>query len=280
MTKLVPPNYFNVQQTYDQVMVWLRKRNPFFHTRYNDGEWIAMFRLLPKTSRCDRHQYTHGIGIALKHTHDQIVENILSGNGFNILLGSNWQLANNYQLANCGAERFDQYIRSHPGLLEKAQWCSGDGWYTTQEEVNAGVDDLPDDKGLLALFDELRNGHDTVLVSNRRIVQACYCIGARSVVIPELDGWKEHQRILDDCLQTGSSRSVYVWCAGFPGKVLSWRIWQKRPNTSHFDLGHVLDGVFGVGIANWLRRTGTDPHQAHRRFLVDHIAPYVKGFIP
>jgi hypothetical protein len=261
------PPTLSVQETLARKTQWLQQGTPFYHVRYNDGEWIAMLTL--QNGRCARHRYAP-IREALRQTHQEIEDRALEGNAQNILMGSNWPI--------CGrvAERFDRYIRRIPGLMESITWCAGDGWYTTQEEIAGGP---KDDKGLLALLTELRN-HNTVFVCNRLTEQAKHCMNATAIVIPEKDGWEDVERIRRDCAAAGTDTSAWVWCAGFPGKVLSWEVWKARPRTSHIDLGQLFDGAFDVAIANWQRRSGGHPHQGHKTFYARVITPFVLGAIP
>lgn len=266
-----PSNRLSVPLCLGQMTQWLKAREPFFHTRYNDGEWKSMFKLRRETQRCPRHKYSREIGLALLETHNEIIGGILAG-WKNILLGSNWRIATGED-----ADAYDTYIKGHPKLLERTCWVPGDSWYTTAEEISEDVDD----KGLLHLLDEVREGsHNSVLVGNSQIALARHCLGAQWVDIPSKDGWEVHWKILEDCLQVGNPTSTYVWCAGFPGKVISWKIWRKWPETSHIDLGSLFDCVFRVGIAAWMLRRGDDPHQAHRKFIEQTIEPYVRSFIP
>lgn len=269
--KQTPFNQLSVPSCLGQMTQWLKAREPFFHTRYNDGEWISMFRVRRERDRCPRHRYSKEIGNALLETHNEIIGSILTEQK-NILLGSNWSLR-----GGTGSKQFGDYVRSHPGLLEKAVWAPGDSWYTTKEETEGNISD----KGLLPLLDEIREGDcNPVFVANSQLFLGRYCLGAKWVEIPPMDGWEEHEKILANCLEIGGETSTYVWCAGFPGKVLSWKIWKFRPQTSHIDLGSLLDCVFRVGIASWMLRNGDDPHQAHKKFVERVIEPYVKSFIP
>jgi len=265
-----PPVYLSVQEYLARILNWLKTEEPFFHTRYNDGEWISMFRLRKESQRCPRHQYTRDIGDALLSTHDDVVNSILAGQE-NILLGSNWLRGSS------GADKFNGYVKNHPGLLEKAIWCAGDSWYTTGEEVKGDIDD----KGLLPLIDEIREGnHEPIFVTNKQVCLARYCLNANWVSIPPTDGWPQHKKVLEDCLRVGKPNSTYIWSAGFPGKVLAWRAKKSRPGTSHIDLGSLFDCVFRVGVAAWMLRTGNNPHQSHRKFVSSVIEPYVRKFIP
>ena len=260
----------SVRECLTQMTEWLKAREPFFHTRYNDGEWISMFQLRRENQRCPRHQYTKEIREALRTTHDEIIQAVIA-NQKNILLGSNWSIAQKF-----GGKQYEAYISKFPKFLANVTWTPGDSWYTRQDEVENNVSD----KGILILLDELREGnHNTVFVANSQLAQASYCLGAHHVAIPSMDGWLDHKHIITDCLQSGESNSTYVWCAGFPGKVLSWKVWKARPNTSHINFGSVLDCVFHVGVTNWMLREGDDIHY-HKKFVEQVIEPYVRSFIP
>ena len=254
----------NIPEYLEQLRQWVEAKEPFYHVRYNDGESLAMYRQ-GKRKGCPRHVYTPEISAALKFTLDRIVRSSRP----NILLGSN---CDRFKYIDRGL--LATFLGKYPHLCLVVP---GDSWYTTEEEV---TNEPLTDKGLIGLIDTVRQNGKVVLVTNSLLQDAKYCLGATWVEVPPVDGWQEHDRVLSDCFLQGGKDSIYIWCAGFPGKVLSWQVWDKRPQTSHIDLGSLFDCVFHVGIANWMLRKGKEPHQLHRQYVEKVIEPYVKSFIP
>lgn len=261
-------NELDVREYLKQVVWWLRADEPFFHTRYNDGEWCAMFNLRKAEQSNGEHHYTPELCSTLMQTFEELTDKILDDPS-HILLGSARWLCPGIS----GIQEFDKYIRSKPGLLERARWTTGEVWWEYPNEVNRNVDD----KGLIALFDELRMGnHHVVLVSNDGIRDACHCMGADFVRTPPKESWKQVDQILGACSEHVRPGTVFVWCLGFPGKILSWNLWKDYPTTSHLDLGHLFEGICGNPCREWLKQK-IGPHYAYQDRV---LKPYVFSFVP
>lgn len=261
-------NELDVREYLQQVLWWLRAEEPFFHTRYNDGEWCAMFNLRTTEQTNGEHHYTSDLCSTLIQTFEELTDAILDDPS-HILLGSARWLCPGIS----GIEEFDKYIRRKPGLLESARWTTGEVWWEYPNEVNRNVTD----KGLIAMFDELRmGGHHAVLVSNEGIRDACYCMGAGFVRTPPKDAWKQVDQILADCEEILRPDTVFIWCLGFPGKILSWKLWKKHPDTSHLDMGHLFEGICGNPVREWLKQK-VGPHYTYQEKV---LRPYVFSFVP
>lgn len=47
------------------------------------------------------------------------------------------------------------------------------------------------------------------------------------------------------------SKSVVMYCAGTPGKVMAWDGWNARPDVTHLDMGHFFDRACGWNNRMW-----------------------------
>ena len=272
-----PDTYgLSVRDTMTEMQNWLIKKEPFLHIRYNDGEWNAMFHLRsPKQTTSEEHHYTKNVCDALFNTFEELADEIVLKDSSHILVGATWQIEYNLE----SSQVFDRYVKSKPGLLGKMRWCAGDVWYTTADEVNQTVDS----KGTIELIDELRTGgHRVVLVCNQTVKKAAHCLGAvETILIPQQDAFCEYQQTLWKCQDEADQPTVFVWCAGFLAKPISWQIHKEFPQCSHIDLGHLFDGVFNLNNRGWLQRAESEaPHWSHWRYLQNTFKPYVLGFIP
>lgn len=268
--------WLDVKDTMYEMRRWLCNKEPFLHIRYNDGEWNAMFNLKPTSNTTSgEHHYTKSICTALFNTFEELAKEILTKDASHILVGATWQIEINLD----SAQAFDAHIKSKPGLLRKTRWCAGDVWYTTADEVAQTVDS----KGTIELIDELRTGgHRVILVCNQLVKKAAHCLGAaETILIPQVDAWKEAQQILWKCQdEADQPGTVFVWCGGFPVKPISWEIYKQFPKCSHIDLGHLFDGVFDHYNRGWLQRAESEPpFYSHWRYLQQTFKPYVLGFI-
>lgn len=268
--------WLTVRETMEQMIDWLKKKEPFFHTRYNDGEWLSMFHMKsPSDSTSEEHHFTADVGNALFTTFEELSGEITKKDHGHILIGSNWYLRDELP----PAKRFHTHISGKQGFVDKVLWCLGDVWYTTADERAQTVDS----KGTIELIDELRTGdHRVVFVSNQIVKEAKFSLGAeKNILIPQIDAYREYQQILWKCEDLAEDEpTIFVWCGGFPVKSWSYEIWKKFPDCSHIDLGSLFDGVFEHYNRGWLERKESEPpHWSHWRYLQNTFKPYVRSFI-
>jgi hypothetical protein len=236
-------------------------RQPFYHSRWNDGEARAMTLPGESQANCDGHRYFADMGEALKRTFVEILDyaNVSS----NILVGT--MLDTDPEHPTCDILR--DVADDASSNLHDVRFTVGEFWL--RETGPAPV-------GMCALLDALHESKRmTVLIGNNAIRPARHCMGAEFVAVPAVDAWLHRDRIERTCKDVGDY-ATFVWCCGFVGKVVSWEIFKEFPNTTHIDAGHTFDGVFGNLSREWMRR-GDSEQWVHYR---DVFGPYVKGFIP
>jgi hypothetical protein len=251
-----------------QILWWLRADEPFFHTRWNDGEWCAMFNLRTPDQTNGAHHYVPELCTAMLQTFNELADAIVDDPSHILLGTARWICP-----GIAGLQEFDKYIRDNYLLMQRCRWTTGEVWWEYPDEVNQSVTD----KGLIAMFDELRtDGHHVVLVSNEFVRDARYCMGADFICTPPQESWQAAERILAECKERATPGTVFVWCLGFPGKVLSWQLWKEFPDTSHMDLGHLFEGICGNPCREWLRLK-TGPHYEYQERV---LKPYVFSFVP
>lgn len=263
--------YFDVFQQLYQMTKWLEEKQPFCHLRFNDGEANGMFRLVPETATTSgEHRHMRDLGDALLRTLNGIIDFAKEKRGSDVrmLIGSDW-----IRDSSNNALRVLRNYLIERGAVKDISWANSDLWYSTVFEAQ-NICALFE---LIALCDELRtNNHNVILVGKKLIEKARYLIGARMLLIPEVDCWNDRVRIFNMCQEFAKEKATFVWCAGLPGKVWGWSIWSQHPDTTHIDAGHLFDGVFGFRNRMWLGRESGEHYRKYEEFF----APYLRSFIP
>lgn len=258
----------NVEQVLRAITSWLESGVPFFHTRYGDGELQCMFNLRKHEEKnCDGHYFFEELGESLRKSFQGIVTEFFDRQ-MPLIIGSNNQTHPNA----IWTRTFLDSMRAGGIRHNLLPWSVGDFWWSPYEDV-LGKQEIFD------LMEVLRDSNRVVLVSNERVKNARYCVGAQHVEIPSTNAWTVRHEIFKLCsdkiLRDGGK--TFLWAAGMPGKVLAWEVKKKFPQTSHIDIGHLFDHTFGVTTRGWMEG---DPIGAHfRKYYEDFFAPYVRRFI-
>lgn len=244
---------------------WLEAGTPFFHTRYNDGELLSMFGMKsPKHTTSGEHHYTPGIGLALMNTWVEISRSQRS----NIIVGSYVNDTFSHSgVSEKAAERFRTLLSKSPPSC--VAWSQGDLWYSTQLEEQ-GKHEGPRLMRLIGILAEL---NDVILVGNANLSKIADRLKTQFVQVPMPDGWSADKSVIHECLQLVRPSSVFLWCAGFPGKVWAWKTWQHQPTSSHIDAGHLFDLACGHRTRDWMRRG----EGAHFNYYQQEVMPYLLG---
>lgn len=250
----------------DKITGWLTTGKPFYHTRYNDGEMLSIFRRRePKDSTSGEHHYTPEISAALHATLSYLLQWVNCNRSANVIFGSCClDKILNPELRHMSARLLE--IISKAGVVDALTFGPGDLWYHSDLEVA----NKPEGARLMSLLEAVKT-RSVVLVGNSIIAKAAEFFSARYIEIPRADAYSEFDRVLKRCLQEATDKSVFLWCAGFPGKVWSWKTWLANQSTSHIDFGHLFDPVYGNGSRVWCNRDGP-----HTRFVREKLIPYMR----
>jgi len=251
---------------------------PFYHTRYNDGECLSMFRMMPVSATTSgEHHYTPEISKALMATFTAIAQASKDTHvPAAIAVGTYcFDTRKHNALADIAAAKLKGLI-DELGVRGVIQWAASDLWYSTEaEHLGTCIADE-----LLEFIEAIRKASKTqraFLVCNSKVSDACHCLGAEAITIPQRDAWTSSQEtmlVLERQLYA-YPESIVVWCGGFPAKVWSWDLWRKYPGSTHIDAGHLFDGAFSLNSRAWLQRE----KGAHWNFYQNVFIPYVKGYI-
>lgn len=223
-------------------LLFIRKRveggQPLYHTRYNDGEINQMLELRPEGTWGSENLYRGDLGRELRQC---FRETCLDRSG-NVLLGS---------LINTDP--------THEGSLALLKWMQQEGipWdlvHSSIAEFWCQEENLDGAEEMTSLMASLRESKKCVLVCNQYVSWAKHCLGAKVVIIPELDAWF-HRAEVEKELNQYTGDHIFVWCGGIAAKVWSWRLWGAAGRrTTHLDFGHTFDGVFGQTSREWMKR--------------------------
>ena len=245
------------RDTVNQLIGWVRDGKPFFQTRFNDGEMLAMFQTRHAAYRsADDSLYFPEIGEALF----RMLQELASVKDIScIQIGSSWM-----QVPDAEAEMFKLCL-IQLGLLDRLQWANG---HDLLDGVVSGV--------TLDLLKALRESRrPIILVGKKSIVGVTRCLRATLVEIPPSDWWLSRDRIVPVCDEFAKAGFTFVWCAGI-AKSIMWDVWRKHPQSSHLDFGHIFDGIDGSRTREWMRREESPwwgPYQ-------DSFLPYIRSFNP
>lgn len=274
------PKQLTTGEELDLFNHWIKEGTPFFHTRYNDGELSCLFDLrAPEKTASGEHHYSREVSVAIKKTFKEVLLAATStSQRSKVVIGSYWLDPWVPQFVKKQSDRLSELIQRTPDSL-RVQWGPSDLWYSTpleEKEAHEGV-------RLILLINTLRwvgnrsmPHRPVVLVGNSYIAGARHCLGASFIEIPKVDAWKQDDDIRPLCLSKVVDGAIFVWCAGFPGKVWSWECFKSNPNTTHIDAGHLFDLAYGPGNREWSnRKTGT-----HCRYYLETLKPYILSFEP
>lgn len=235
---------------------WMRDRvkarQPFCHLRFNDGEAIAMGLLgEPEGANCDGHRYFPDMGRALTTTLMAASDDDTG----EVLLGSIIETDRDHQAAKALAVLIPSTCLTTVGEF----WC--------QEEKVEGWDELRE------LFGAIRD-RPSLLISNSNNRMAKKCLNSGFLEVPAVDAWSRGRRVVEDSLhRMYGDEPVYIWACGFPGKVWAWMLRTLIPGSTHIDIGHTFDGVYGNKSREWMKR---DSEMS--RFYFNTFAPWVRSF--
>lgn len=232
----------------------LRAGKPFCHLRFNDGEAQAMGLVEGGDANCDGHRYFPDMGRALRDVMCGMMDDA------DALLGTIMQTDPTHPTAVA----IGDMVRT--GKSKRCRTTVGEFW--CQEERVEGWGELQE------LFKLLRD-RPTVLVCNLHNRNARRCLDAECINVPEVDAWKDGRRVIADLLDLteASWDPTFVWACGFPGKVWAWMLKTLIPGSTHIDVGHTFDGVYGRKSREWMKR---DSEMS--RFYFGTFAPWVRSF--
>lgn len=243
-------------------IAWLIDRlehgRPFFNLRFNDGEQILIFKILPETYiMSDSTRVFHDQGAAL----EVMLREMAAGTSHpdDLLLGCSWWCE-----PDDLCHRFVELLDSLD-MLERFRWCHPH--YFLPAVVDGTV---------FRLLDVLRKAQNVVLVTNDQFAGARHCLGADLVLAPRSNSWLARSAVYEACVPYAREERTFVWCAGGGVKPAAWNLYRAFPRTSHLDLGHLFDGVFGVEERSWLKDPGSPYHAAY----FGGFMPYVRRFVP
>lgn len=247
---------------------------PFFHIRYNDAELEAMFgaRAPNELTGGYDHHFSSVIGDTLMESYGRLSCQIReSHTPRNYIIGTFCHDAN-YGYVQV-RDRFMALTRGL-GIFNIVTWGPSDFWYSTlleNQQRHAG-------DALLKFFDLVRLRGNVVLVGNGRIKEGCHSLGASFIEIPGKDAYNHDARIRSTCFESAKAGTLFIWCAGLPGKVWSHAVYEMEKTTSHIDAGHFFDFAFGDLSRSWTERTHVNT--VHREYYIKTVIPYIKSFIP
>lgn len=260
-------NALSIEQTLVLLSELVTNCQSFFHTKHNDGECESMFKCYKKQNQNHENFYHDSMGERLLSAVDQVMTKAYDRQYdcyfSTYFISDSWHDAGNVYM-NHWATKFD---------LTKFNWCQGDFWY-----YHPSIKSVPTEN-ILTLIDTIRyqsSDRRTVFVSNDVISSARYCLGADNVLILKEDAWKMDGKIQSVLEEYASKDALFIWCAGIPGKVWMTELFLKYPKTSHIDMGHLFDHVFGLDSRTWHTRKYDGEY--YRKYA-DIFIPYVNSFI-
>ncbi len=255
------PNVLSIGETLERMQTLLERRIPFVRIRYGDGEAKTMLHLVGEgATTSGEHHCFRDLGKALLLAFDEM----RAADG--VLLGACPYPENSYPELDAMID----HMGKHP-TAGTPVWASGDAWYTTEGEVKGEVADV------VALLETIR--HDTrvkVLACNPTVAEARHCLGAHHLWLPQRDAWLAREGVLRAAGSLAEQGAVFVWCGGIACKPWMWDLFKEFPLSTHIDMGHLFDGVFGHRNRGWL----TYPDGHHLRYLRDVLIPHVRRFVP
>ncbi len=254
--------YRNVTENLQWLTEAVRSGEPFTHLRWNDGEAKTMLGLVGEdaTTSHEHHCYKD-LGERLLSSFTEMCQ---ESRNTCMSVGS-YICDEPYSLY---ADELLAYV-AEKKLAEGVPWATGDVWYSRDELVSADLI-----KGLLQAVRESGRWRDVVLVSNSTVEPARWCLKSFYVEVPKVNAWETREQVRSRLLQYDGDNTLFVWCSGLPGKVWAWELHKVYPGTSHLDLGHLFDGVYGLENRAWQKRKAG----LHYREYTDIFAPWVRSF--
>ncbi len=250
-----------------EMLGWLRDRKPFCHLRVNDGEALCLLQKRKPTERNNcGHLYMEDLAAELRGMIQEMHALVRVQPELRLRIGSYWMTqGSNLDEA---AKGLVEYLGK---AMEYFPWCGSDDFV----------------KGLLGdepyhIFDLIRqravtDAQPTYLIGNPGIANGRFMLGAKFLPIPRIDCWNATESIMADCEGPASQGATFAWCCGM-SKPWIWNLWRRHPRTTHIDLGHLFDGVFGDLSRAWLRRQ--NPQEPLWVAYRDRFSPYCRSFIP
>lgn len=245
------------QATIGQMEKWLDACSPFCHLRFADGEFNSILGTASPNfgsgSNCDGHEYmTDTLGVALAGVLGEIAAK--HPNHGNLLVGGGcWR-----------PSAYVDYLREQ-GCLERIPWVGG-------QVFGAGIESLATKRFLVKLHDYAGR---KILVGNAGIEGAKHFLGADFIEIPARNCWLKEAETTAELRKRVAPGSVVIYCAGMPAAVYQWRMWKAVPDSTHIDMGHIFDGIFGRESRKWLRW-----NNGRRRTYLAKYGPMILDAIP
>lgn len=244
--KSPPPDSLS-PEALNQLILWLRDKEPCFHVRFGDGEFNAILNR-PDLPGCSQQPITVELGIAIAET----LYGLCRCDRKFMQVGVNW--ASNQKL-------YYPCISSYINILPLCP-------------AQVFVDSIICGKTLEFLKVIAEDKRPKFLVCNNLVSMACESLRMCWVPVPEQDAWSylsQIKTVLDSLCH--APKSVWLWAAGAATKPHSFRLWEKFPHTTHIDIGHLLDGAFGLKSRCWL---GGTPDLRQTTYH-ETITPFLRG---
>jgi hypothetical protein len=244
---------------------WVATGEQFYHTRFGDGELQSAYNMRPGGKNCDGHRFFPDLNWMLYRTIGDVCRAACNPRD-NFIVGSN----NSTHPDMAWTGRFLQQLKEMGINSETVPWAIGDFWW------HAGPVDGGEE--LMNLCDLLRCQNDVALVCKQAVAGAQYCLGAEHIEIPVIDAWLDRDATISKCLQ--ARKRYYVWAGGMPAKVVAWQVYKTADwPTSHIDVGHLFDGVFGFYSRTWHTAPKPGDGLQHWEYCRNVFNPYVKSFL-
>ncbi len=238
----------------------LSGRSPFFSVRYNDGEMMMMYKTVPEGKMLGTEANLAPANYQLGAELRDMLHAMAEPAGWEILIGCSW----NTPRADKLCQKFEAEVDYWD--MRDFNWCN-EHW-----PLDGVVDGSTQ-----GMIDNLRASGNVVLVTNERLADARHCLGAKLVQVPMHDSWSDRSRIFKECAAHAQADESckFIWAAGCGLKPTAWRLFWDFPRTSHVDIGHLFNGVFGLRDYGWMK-SGSGPWYDP---YFSRFAPYVRGFI-
>lgn len=234
------------QAALDDMTLRLAAGEPFCHLRFADGEFNAITGNFDAgQSNADGHPYTDDLGAALAAVLQSVARNADS----RVVMGGDWSASQLHRT----------WLEDHE-LLDRIRWVPSQVFVT-------GVGSLRSLQ-FVAKLASLGKAGRLRLVGNRRVAGAC---GSKLIEVPLSSSWNAVKDVEDRVLAL-PDRSVILYCAGMPAKIMCHNGWASRPDCTHVDMGHFFDRAYGINSRAW--HDDAEPRaQAYDR----HFTPVILG---
>ena len=221
----------------DWVLGRLKRHRPFFAIRLNDGEHTGMYRTRPEGTVLGTDVNPAPLHYAWGDALNEMVREMAAQGPKGLLIGCSW----NTPRADDLARRFGEDV-VRLGMKD-FRWCN-EHW-----PLDGVVDGST--KRLLEYIGEYV---PTILVTNRLLKSARYCLDSLYLEAPLEDCWNQRENIYQQCRQYAQGGCTFVWAAGVGLKSTAWRLFKEFPQSYHIDVGHLFNGAFGLRDYGWLQR--------------------------